>query len=306
MTAANSWPAAGTDSAYNPGITGVDAERITPARWTVEATFRPTALGGNQTIVGRDGSYPGLSPWGDLAALYLSTRGTDLAIEYVDVAGNDHNLQVAVGLANNTWYHVAATSDGSTLRLWLNGSEAGSLSVAGSPDSALARGLGIWSVSRGMFNLEHTDRFSGLVDAVAVSDVALVPGSFVTETFGAGDVGFNFNMAYHGLPGAPFGGDANTNGVPNGMEYFLGWDPADPLPPSPVLTWSEDHLSVSYPYNPLATGVSGSVEWTTDLTSGVWSGAGVSYSTNASLQRILATLGTSMTNQLFVRLRVGH
>ena len=177
MVAGNSYPAAGTDSEYNPYITGIDVELITPRAWTVEARFRPAAVSGNQTIVGRDGAYAGT--WGNYAALYLSTRGSDLAIEYVDAAGNHHNLQVAAGVAVGAWYQVAATSDGETLRLWLDGEEIGSLDVSDSADSALALGYGTWSVSRGMFDGGHVDRFTGYVDAVAISGVALASSEFV-------------------------------------------------------------------------------------------------------------------------------
>jgi hypothetical protein len=312
MISDNSYPAAGTDSKYNPGITGIDAEKITPKQWTVEAIFKSTDLAGNHTIVGRDGRNVG-GPVSSKAALYLSTRGTALAIDYTDVQGGSHNLQVAAGLVVNTWYRVAATSDGTTLRLYRNGAQIGALNLTSTgTDSALGLGFGNWSVSRGMFASDgtygsgHTDRFFGVVDAVAISDVALVPGKFVIESFGTGTVGFNFNMAYYGIPNSTFGGDANSNGIPNGMEYFLGWNPTNSVPPSSLLTWSGDLLSVSYPFNPFATGVSGAVEWTTDLSSSNWSSAGVTYTTNAALSKMTATLGAAPTNQMFVRLRVSQ
>jgi hypothetical protein len=312
MTSDGSYPAAGTDSKYNPDITGTDAEKITPKKWTLEAIFKSTDLSGNHTIVGRDGRNVG-GPVSSKAALYLSTRGTALAIEYTDVQGGNHNLQVAAGLVVNTWYRVAATSDGTTLRLYRNGSQIGSLNLTSTgTDTSLGLGFGNWSVSRGMYGSDgtygsgHVDRFFGVVDAVAISDVTLVPGKFVTETFSTSDVGFNFNMAYYGLTNATFNGDANSNGIPNGMEYFLGWNPTNAAPPSPILTWSGDLLSVSYPFNPFATGVSGAVEWTTDLAGGSWTSAGVVYATNAPLGRMTATLGSAMTNQMFVRLKVSQ
>ncbi len=300
MIAANSWPAAGTDSQYNPDITGIDAELITPSKWTVEAQFRPTALGGNQTVVGRDGAYSG--QWGNYAALYLSTRGTDLAIEYVDTVGNHHNLQVAAGLANNTWYHVAATSDGSTLRLWLDDSEIGSLDISGSVDSSLALGYGTWSISRGMFDGGHVDRFTGYVDAVAISGVDLGPGSFVIT--GSWPQPYEFYFAKYGMPGEPFEGDLNSNGIPNGMEYYLGFDPAAIATPPRILTWTNDYLSVVHPFNPEAYGVTGGIEWTPDLLSSNWYSTGVTYVTNELSGWIEATLGGTTTNQLFIRLKV--
>ncbi len=300
MIAANSYPAASTDSAFNPDITGIDAELIAPSQWTVEAEFRPTALGGNQTIVGRDGSYPGT--WGNYAALYLSTRGSDLAIEYVDGAGNHHNLQVAAGLVNDTWYHAAATCDGDTLRLWLDDAEIGSMDVSGSEDSSLALGHGTWSVSRGMFDGGHVDRYTGYVDAVAISGVALEPGSFVIT--GTWPSRYDFYVQHYGIPGAPFAGDANGNGIANGMEFFLGFDPTNAVSPNQVLTLSDDFSSVSYPFNPLAYELSGGVEWTTDLVSNIWTASDITLHTNHSPDMIDATFDFSTTNNLFIRLKV--
>ncbi len=302
MTENGSYPAAGTDSAYNPYLTGIDAEAITPINWTIEAIFKSTDLSGNRTIVGRDGRNVG-GVTGSAAALYFSTRGTDLAIEYRDVEGAAHNLQVAAGLTVGTWYTAVATSDGSTLRLYLDGSQIGSLDLTTSgTDTALGLGYGQWSVARGMWADGHVDRFFGIIDAVAISGVTLVPGSFVTETFGQS--GYDLYAASYGIPGASFEDDANTNGIPNGMEYYLGWDPTDPAPPQSILSWTNSYLSVVHPFNPSSSGVTGTVEWTTDLTSSNWFSSGISYTTNTGPDEIEATLGAAMTNQLFVRLKV--
>jgi hypothetical protein len=298
MTAGNSFPAAGTDSTYNPHLTGIDAEKITPTNWTVEVIFKSSNLTDNRTMVGRDGRIGG-----GAAALYFSTRGSDLAIEYRDVEGAAHNLQVAAGLAAGTWYTAVATSDGTNLRLYLNGAQIGSLDLTTTgTDTALGLGYGTWSVARGMWDNGHVDRFFGVIDAVAISGVTLAPGSFVTETFGTS--GFGSYMASYGVPGAMFEGDANTNGIPNGMEYYLGWDPTDPLPPQSIFSWTNNYLAVVHPFNPAATGVTGAVEWTTDLMSSNWFSTGVTYLTNTSPHEIEAVFGAPATNQFFVRLRV--
>lgn len=176
MKTHNDWPCAGTDSTFNPHITGIDVEAITPAQWTVECLFKSSDLSGTRTMVGRDGKIIS----GNDAVFYFSTRETDLAIDYRDVGGTRHNLQVAAGLKTNTWYNVAAVSDGTILKLYLNGKVIGSLNLADtSTDTSLGRGFGIWSVARGMWEGEHADRFFGVIDEVAISDESLVPGSFV-------------------------------------------------------------------------------------------------------------------------------
>ena len=140
MQHANSWPAAGTDSSYNLAVTGTDAEAMTPAQWTVEAVFKSANLASFCTILGRDGRYVGGSS-SSAAALYFSTRGTDLAIEFTDAGGGRHNLQVAANLKAGVWYSAAAVSDGSTLSLYLNGEVIGMLDLtATGTDTALGLG----------------------------------------------------------------------------------------------------------------------------------------------------------------------
>lgn len=104
----------------------------------------------------------------------------------------------------------------------------------------------------------------------------------------------------------PFDADADTNRVVDGVEYYLGSNPTDPFSPDHILTWSSNYLSVAHPYNPLASGVTGTVEWTADLTSSNWNFAGVTYTTSSSPYKIEAMPGIAGTNQLFIRLKVSH
>lgn len=184
----NWWPAAGTDNLYNAGLTGTDAEQIQPSAWTVETMFKSTDLNSNRTVVGRDGMHS------NRASLYLATRGTDVSIDYMDVSGVWHSLQVPIGLQMDRYYHLAGTSDGTTLSLYLNYRLIGSLDMTGtSPDTALTADQDAngewygWSVSRGMWgggdlrSGDHVDRFFGYVDEVAISDVALDANTFVVS-----------------------------------------------------------------------------------------------------------------------------
>ncbi len=176
---AGSEPKLCTDSTYNPFITGIDAESISPAQWTIEVVFRSDNLGEYCTIVGRNGTKIGNTDR-ELAPLYFSTRGTDLAIQYNDVDGVVHTLQVAAGLKKDTWYSAAAVSDGSTLSLYLNGEVIGTLDLTTSgTDTALAEGFGTWTVACGMWGENTVDYFSGTINEVAISDEALTPETFV-------------------------------------------------------------------------------------------------------------------------------
>ena len=205
MQYGNSFPAASTDSSFNPHITGTDAEVITPATWTVEALFKCENLAPFCTIVGRDGCNVG-GATNNAAAFYLSLRGKDLAVEYRDVDGAAHNLQVPVQLKPEYWYSVAAVSDGSILGLYLNGRLIGSLDLSiTETDTALGLGYGTWSVARGMWANNHVDRFFGVIDEVAISDAALSPASFV-------------------IPRPYIGPDADGDGMGDEYENFFGLD----------------------------------------------------------------------------------
>jgi len=199
MQNGNFLPDVHTYSWFNPYLTGIDIESITPAQWTIEAVFKLEELAPYGTIVGRDGYFLGINPFGALAALYFSTRGSDLAIEYIDVGGFDHNLQVAANLEIDTWYRTAAVSDGSTLSLYLDGELIGSQDLTNGTETALAMGYGTWSVTRGMWAGEHTDRVHGLIDEVAISDAALTPETFVIQPYVPvleGRANFGFNAKY--------------------------------------------------------------------------------------------------------------
>lgn len=206
MVSSNDWPAAGTQSRFNPYITGVDVETWAPATWTIEAMFKPASKditsSGNRTIIGRDGaSYNPLSA--SQAVLYFGLRSaaTKLAIQYADAAKVNHTLEYTLPstfgnntgkLVAGTWYHLAATSDGATLRLYLDGQLMASLdTAAASSNTALGYDTDLngfshnWTVCRGMWNSGdnplsgHVDRYWGNVDAVALSEGALTPQDFV-------------------------------------------------------------------------------------------------------------------------------
>jgi hypothetical protein len=156
---------------------------------------------------------------------------------------------------------------------------------------------GGWTVARGIWNGDHTDRWFGLIDEIAISGTALPASAFVISTY-------NLWLGAYNLAGAPFDGDADNDGLVNGAEYFLGTNPTNAASPNRVLTLSEDLLSVTYPFNRTAAGVTGVIEWTTDIGANNWSSSGVTYTTNAAPSEIRATFASATTNQLFIRLKM--
>jgi hypothetical protein len=155
------------------------------AAWTIEASVSFFETGGWQTVVGKDGV--GQATNGDLnqAPLYLQKMGDGsqrFRINYVDVLGNVHTAFSTTTAVAGAWFHLAATNDGSTMKIFVNGVEEGSTDLTTSADTRMVAlneaGLSGadpygWSVARGMYNNGHGDRVNGFIDDVRISNVAL-------------------------------------------------------------------------------------------------------------------------------------
>ena len=310
LVAAGTYPAAYTWSSES-SPSGYDVESVPLNNFTVEV-IATTSGSGHRTAVGRDARNVATGS-ADRSAFYLKVNPDDHPeVTFVDENGTTVTLTATdVTVANDdaTWYYWVVVKDGDTVFLYVDNELEVSTTVAGL--GALATGTtsvsgsyhaGGWSVGRGLYSGGHTDRFYGHIDAVAISGVALAPGSFVTETFGKS--AYELYALSYGMPEAAFDADADNDGSANGLEFFLGSDPTNPQMPSNTLWWADNHLSATYPFNASATDLTGRVEWTTNLVGAVWSDSGVTYSTNSQLDEIEANWGPISTKQLFLRLKV--
>jgi hypothetical protein len=176
----------------------LNIQPVTPAAWTIEASIYKTSSTLHQTFVGRDGN--GVAGDGNLAPLYFKTFDGNLEILFTDIAGNTWNAtDNTADIALNTWYNVAAVSNGSTLSLYKD-SGAGyqlvaSTNISSSTNSALAYDAAGsntpgdtqwgWTIGRGRYGTDdaqgagHTDRWFGYIDEVRISDAALTPDQFL-------------------------------------------------------------------------------------------------------------------------------
>jgi len=186
---------------------GTDVDTLHPLAWTIESSvyLSGTAASGWRTFLGRDGY--GVAGDANSACLYFQkTAGGVLRIHFVDVAGNSWEASDTEQFLADRWYHVAAVSDGATLRLykWDLVEDAyyrlvGSADISSSPDPRLkgdtvtSSSLPLdkagdpmnWSIGSGMFasggrpESGLTDFWVGFIDEVRISDHARSPNELL-------------------------------------------------------------------------------------------------------------------------------
>jgi glucose/arabinose dehydrogenase/PKD repeat protein len=134
---------------------------------TVEAWVNPSAAGGPwRTVIFKQAA------GGMVYALY-SNNGAGRPTGQVSIGGEQNALGTAQVPAN-TWTHLAVTYDGATLRLFVNGVQAGSKAQTGSITASTSPlkigGNPVWG-----------EWYAGLIDEVRIYNRALTTGEIQTD-----------------------------------------------------------------------------------------------------------------------------
>ncbi len=134
---------------------------------TLEAWVNPSALSGWQTVIMKE------RPGGLAYTLYAHDNAPRPSA-YINTGSGDAQAIGATGLPLNTWTHLAVTYDGTTLRLFVNGAQAGSQAAGGSIISSTSPlrvgGNSIWG-----------EYFAGLIDEVRIYSRVLTAAEIQTD-----------------------------------------------------------------------------------------------------------------------------
>ncbi len=160
----------------------LDLQKITPAAWTIEVSVRPKRLHcGPQTFVCRDsnlGEQPRLA--------FQITDRDQFAITFTDVEKRFYQAVASeLTIEENRWYHLAAVSDGHTLKLYADCQDGRGYQLRASTElpktgsTALGKSSDVleWEIGRVGVEIKHW--FQGLIDEVRISNVALEPTQFL-------------------------------------------------------------------------------------------------------------------------------
>ena len=157
------------------------ADVPTMTEWTLEAWAKPDVLGHSKTVLTNDAG-----GWNDDVILGLAPETTSYsttnrwAIIHQDDDVNQRTIvETPIDAVADRWYHLAATADGSTLKLYVNGQLVGSQARRGSDLDFGADPVWIGANPNGIIRF-----FDGQLDEVAVYDRALGAGE-VLEHFDA-------------------------------------------------------------------------------------------------------------------------
>ncbi|MCB1132239.1 MAG: hypothetical protein KDN05_14005, partial [Verrucomicrobiae bacterium] len=191
IKSAGTTPSAFTRSDRSGVSVANDVEKFNGAAFTVEAVATISGDNTFRTVVGREARYLStLDP--NFGSLYLGLDGENRArFLYVDVNGKYIELKSSSTYAadDNLFHHFAASTDGSTVSLHVDGvlvaqTTGAGMAGLGIGDSGFGYRPGAWCIGRGLYAGGGSDRWHGFIDSVSITGLALEPGTFVLSNDG--------------------------------------------------------------------------------------------------------------------------
>jgi hypothetical protein len=151
------------------------------ANWTCSAWVRPDVVNANQPVVSQ-----WLSTTGNRSLIgpQLMSDGGIRAIISIDGDSNNVSTTSTGSLSASTWYHMAASHDGTTLRVYLDGVE---IQTAAAGTARNAASAGNWRI--GNLDGTTTQFYDGLIDDVRIYDRALTAAEINHLATGRGVLG---------------------------------------------------------------------------------------------------------------------
>lgn len=169
----------------------LDIQRITPSQWTIEVSVKVAKLAGKaQGFLGRDADFTYEDNRRPAILTFQINDRERFAISFYDASGRLHEA-VAEDLPGQVgrWYHLAATSDGRVLRLYVDALDgcgyvlraAKELPHSGSTALGKGQDKAEWTLGRAGNAGNPADwlRFWGWIDEVRISDIARQPTEFL-------------------------------------------------------------------------------------------------------------------------------
>jgi Concanavalin A-like lectin/glucanases superfamily/Domain of unknown function (DUF1929)/Bacterial Ig domain/Kelch motif/Galactose oxidase, central domain len=137
---------------------------------TIEAWVNPASSSGTRTIVMKE------APSGLAYALYSAVSG-QRPVGYAHTR-KDNSVAGPSALPPNTWTHVTFTYDGSTLRLYMNGSLVRSNNTNGGANPLMITSSGALRIGG---NAVFGEYFRGTIDEIRIYDHALSPADILVD-----------------------------------------------------------------------------------------------------------------------------
>jgi hypothetical protein len=126
---------------------------------TLEAWVNPSAVTNWRTVLLKERT-------GGLAYALYGANGASRAAGYVNIGGTDIGVNATANLALNTWTHLAVTYDGTTIRVYVNGTQVATRAQTG----AMATSTSVLRIGG---NSVWSEFFQGLIDEVRIYSRAL-------------------------------------------------------------------------------------------------------------------------------------